>query len=200
VRAPSREGRYRARRIEPEPAKLQGRARKTGAIPNPKAAFKALWRGTSRRLIGGPIGTYGMVESCRAQSRFRARNASNVAHRAIWLHLAERSRVFLCAPPMHPTVQPNGHVCAAYITVTSSPNFKPKLGRSSLNVWLAWALAVGGLPLWGANHPEVPERESPWIVNRHATVIGDRDSDKEPGFRQTTGGVSKPACLESRCR
>lgn len=97
MRAPPPEGRYRARRIEPEPAKTQGRARKTGAIPNPNAAFKALWRGTSRRLIGGHIGTYGMVESCRAESRFRARNASNAAHRAIWLHLAARSRVFLCA-------------------------------------------------------------------------------------------------------
>ena len=96
MRAPPPEGRYRARRIEPEPAKLQGRARKTGAIPNPNDAFKALWRGTSRRLIGGPIGTHGMVESCRAESRFRARNASNAAHRAIWLHLAARLTVFFC--------------------------------------------------------------------------------------------------------
>jgi len=104
------------------------------------------------------------------------------------------------SPPMHPTVQPNGHVCATYITVTGSPNFKLKLERSSLNVWLAWALAVGGPLLWGANHPEVPERESPWIFNCHATVIGDRDSEKVPGARQTTGGVSKLACLESRCR
>ena len=109
---------------------------------------------------------------------------------------------------MEPTVQPYGHVCATCMAGTGSPNGKPKLRRTRLNVWLAWALSVGGPLLWRANYPKVHDRESPWMDNCHATVsaprfthfIGARGSDKEPGVGQSSAGVFKPACLEPHCR
>ena len=107
---------------------------------------------------------------------------------------------------MEPTVQPNSHLCATCIAFIGYPNGKPELRRSRLNIWLVWALSVGEPLMWRANYPKVPDRDSPRMADRHATVraprvtyfIGDRGSDKEPGVGQTTGGVSKPVCLESR--
>jgi len=78
--------------------------------------------------------------------------------------------VFRAPAPKEPTVQHIGHVCATCIADTGSSNAKPKLGRSRLNVWLAWALSVGGPLLWLANYPKVPDKESPWMADRHATV------------------------------
>jgi len=36
--------------------------------------------------------------------------------------------------------------------------------------WLAWALSVGGPLLWRANYPKVPDKESPSMADRYATV------------------------------
>ena len=48
------------------------------------------------------------------------------------------------SPPMEPTVQPNGHVCATCGAVTGSPNAEPILSRSRLKLGLVWtSLAVG---------------------------------------------------------
>jgi len=74
------------------------------------------------------------------------------------------------SPPMGPTVQPNGYVCATCIAGIGSANGKPRLRRSRLNVWLAWALSVGGPLSWWANYPKVPDKESPWMADRHPTL------------------------------
>lgn len=85
------------------------------------------------------------------------------------------SRVGLRAsPPMEPILAPNGHVCATCITFSGSPNVKPKLRGSCLNIWLAWALPAGGPLSWLANHPKVQERESSLFEDRHRTVCSAR--------------------------
>ena len=69
--------------------------------------------------------------------------------------------VIRASPPMEPTVQPNGHVCATCGAVTGSPNAEPILSRSRLKLGLAWtSLAVGlfcGTPVF----PQTRYTESP---------------------------------------
>jgi len=110
------------------------------------------------------------------------------------------------SPPKQPKAKAKRHECPTCGPVTGSPNVEPKLNRSRLNLGFPWMLTMAGPLLWRTDNPQMPDKESRWMADRHMTVcmprvthsIGVGWLKREPRDYQTFGGASKQACLEWR--
>jgi len=83
-----------------------------------------------------------------------------VGHGDSWVQ-ALMPALVRASPPMEPTVQRNGHVCATCGAVTGSPNEEPKLSRSRLKLGLASSSLAVGLFCGSPVFPQMHYRESP---------------------------------------
>ena len=114
-------------------------------------SFQAFWRAHDGRFFSILSSTCSIkadlpVETITAVSRTEYRQTARIvlSHEIAFTDPSLRHDALRASPPMEPTVQPNGHVCATCGAVTGSPNAEPVLSRSRLKLGLAWtSLAVG---------------------------------------------------------
>jgi len=134
------------------PGRWQGGAAKGhgggggGGGGSEEAALRASVRPHAGHVIGRHIDTFDWHDG---QAGHKARRAWNGVWSSPWKTVSPTRQesdyyrptfchaLFRASPPMQPTVQPNGHMCARCGAVTGSPKAEPNLSRSRLKLGLA---------------------------------------------------------------